>query len=282
MDVVKFDFCVWIIKIIMSQIRNPLQTMNLKAKKILLLIIISFVAVFVLFCFPPIAQDVNYHNFADQRCILGLTHFWDIVSNAPFIVVGIIGMLLLITKIKHDSEQIPYYACLTFFFGVFLTGFGSAYYHYEPNNHTLVWDRIPMTIAFMGFLSLIIGEYIDRKGGVYLLLPLLIFGIGSVIYWHLTVQAGADDLRPYAVVQFLPLIIIPLILFLFVPNTIKNMDVVTVMIFYALSKVFEVLDQQMYSLGQIVSGHTIKHLFAGFATYWVLQMFKNKGPWNNS
>ena len=76
-----------------------------------------------------------------------------------------------------------------------LTGFGSAYYHLEPNNPTLVWDRLPMTIGFMSLFALIFAERIDDGLGRKLF-PWLVAGFASVLYWHL-----ADDLRPYLLMQ---------------------------------------------------------------------------------
>ena len=35
---------------------------------------------------PPIAQDPLYHAFADQRALLGVPHFWNVVSNLPFVL----------------------------------------------------------------------------------------------------------------------------------------------------------------------------------------------------
>ncbi len=34
---------------------------------------------------PPISQDQTYHDFPDQRVIFRKQHFWNVVSNVPFI-----------------------------------------------------------------------------------------------------------------------------------------------------------------------------------------------------
>jgi len=41
---------------------------------------------------PPIAQDPSYHQFADQRTLLGIPNFWNVVSNLPFVLVGTMGL----------------------------------------------------------------------------------------------------------------------------------------------------------------------------------------------
>src|SRR5262245_63120081 len=88
---------------------------------------------------PPIPQDPSYHQFADQRTLLGIPHFWNVVSNLPFVLVGAIGLW----QFGRDR------ASFVLFLGVFLTGFGSAYYHWDPNDDTLFWDRLPMALTFM-------------------------------------------------------------------------------------------------------------------------------------
>ena len=99
---------------------------------------------------------------------------------------------------------------LFLFLGSILVGLGSGYYHISPNNETLVWDRIPMTVAFMALYSIIISEFVSVKAGRLLLFPLIIIGVCSVIYWQFTEVSGAGDLRFYAVVQFFPILTIPI------------------------------------------------------------------------
>src|SRR4029079_6205006 len=138
---------------------------------------------------PPISQDQNYHAFADQRTILGIPHFWNVVSNLPFIAVG--GW-----DFRH-SKRNP--AIFVLFLGVLMTGFGSSYYHLDPNDHTLFWDRLPMSIRLMAILALAIEERLDAKAGAVLLWPLIAIGVFSLLLWHWT-----GDLRLYGWVQFFP------------------------------------------------------------------------------
>jgi len=93
----------------------------------------------------PIAQDQAYHEFADQRRLLGVPHLLDVVSNLPFLFVGAAGMLLCLSPLRPPRCA----SWLAFFAGTALVFFGSGYYHWAPSDATLVWDRLPMTIAFM-------------------------------------------------------------------------------------------------------------------------------------
>ncbi len=158
--------------------------------------------------------------------------------------------------------------------GIFMTGIGSAYYHWSPDNDTLVWDRLPMTIVFMSLLSLTIMARIDFKLGFWLLIPLIIFGIFSVLYWHWTELLGRGDLRLYGIAQFYTIFLIIFILCFF-PKSYPPLKIyVGMFIFYGLAKLFEHFDLAIYRLGEIVSGHTLKHIFAAVSTYGVVVMLK--------
>lgn len=128
----------------------------------------------------------------------------------------------------------------------------------------------------MAFLSIVVGEFVSRKLGRKLLMPLIFFGLFSVFYWIISEQYGAGDLRPYAVVQFLPMLIIPAIIFSWKSETIKTSDLLTIPTGYGLAKLLEFFDMQVYQL-TTVSGHSLKHLAAAFSVYWVLHTFGRTG-----
>src|SRR5271169_2658193 len=131
---------------------------------------------------------------------------------------------------------------------------GSACYHLCPNNQTLVWDRLPMTVAFMSLLALVIGDRIGARAGRWLLRPLVVLGAGSVLWWRFTEAAGRGDLRLYALVQFLPMLAIPVMLLLFPARYTGTADFGWTLGWYALAKVFELLDRQIFAIGGVVSG----------------------------
>jgi len=227
----------------------------------LVLMVIAGVFYFV----DPISQDLTYHNFADKRSWLSVPNFGDVMSNVPFLIVGIAGPLVLFLRKTVRIERKLFPAYIIFFVGIFLTGIGSGYYHLNPNNETLVWDRLPMTIGFMAFFAIIVAEYVHVKVGQYSLWPLLLLGVISVGYWHMTEMDGRGDLRPYALVQFLPMLLIPIILLLFTPSFNRTAHIWWVIVAYGASKMFEVIDAQVFLLSGMVSGHTIKHIIAAMA-----------------
>jgi len=119
-----------------------------------------------------------------------------------------------------------------------------------------------MTIGFAGLFSIIVGEFISVPGARRLLIPLLLIGYASVEYWAFTESRGVGDLRPYAVVQFLPMLLIPFILLSREPEIGTSKYYWLMLLFYALAKLFEQLDAAIFAAGELISGHSLKHLFA--------------------
>lgn len=223
-------------------------------------IIASFVFV------GPVAQDQAYYDMADTRNILGVPNFWNVVSNIPFLFVGAAGLRYLLTTDRKTLAQriLPELrlAYLVFFAGVFLTCFGSSWFHLEPNNSTLVWDRLPMTVAFMGLFTIVIGEQVCPVSARRLMWPLLLVGAASVFYWAWSESLGAGDLRPYALVQFLPMLLIPVLLLSYRSSFDRIGFYWTMLVAYAISKILEQLDEGVFEVLRIISGHSLKHVAA--------------------
>lgn len=212
------------------------------------------------FILSPLAQDPAYHVFADQRTLLGIPHFWNVASNLAFLAVGAWGLRI----VAREPDDPLYVAWLTVFAGVFLTGVGSVWYHLEPNNESLFWDRLAMTVGFMGLVAVVLGEYISARLATRLLLPLLIGGAASVVYWIHSESLGAGDLRAYALAQFLPLVVLPVIVIARLERSDLGRYLFVVFLAYTVAKAAEVYDGEVYAATQFVSGHTLKHLLAAF------------------
>ncbi|HEY9531480.1 MAG TPA: hypothetical protein VIQ55_08820, partial [Burkholderiales bacterium] len=128
----------------------------------------------------PIEQFAAYHDLGDQRTVLGIPHFWNVATNVPFLVVGVMGLDLLRRRPAGASA-----AWIAVFAGTALVFFGSSYYHLRPSDATLVWDRLPIGAAFMGFFCALIGEHTKVNGDRWLA-PLILFSIGTVYWWRFT------------------------------------------------------------------------------------------------
>jgi hypothetical protein len=208
----------------------------------------------------PIHQDQGYHYFADERSFFGVQNFWNVVSNLPFIAVGAVGL--------RQFHRDP--AVFMIFMGIFLTGVGSSYYHWDPSDRTLFWDRLPMTLCFMAILAVIVAERIDARLGAILLWPLIATGVLSLLVWHFT-----GDLRLYGWVQFFPCLALLLLILIFPPKYSGTVYWVVAASLYALAKTFELFDHAVHA-NFFLSGHTLKHLFAAAACFTVLRYFQTR------
>ncbi|MDT8444679.1 MAG: ceramidase domain-containing protein [Desulfuromonadales bacterium] len=238
-----------------------------------LLVLISLGFVVLVALLPPISQDPSYHHFTDGRHFFGIPNFLNVISNLPMFLIGLSGLYTLgVHRHMVFADQRESQAYGVFFLGAVLVGAGSAWYHLAPDNLRLFWDRLPMALMFMAFTSAMLAERVSVAFGSRALLPLLAAGIASVVWWHLTEQAGFGDLRPYGFVHFYPAILIPLLLLLFPPRYTREGEVWGVLFLFVLTVVCEHFDRALFTLGSLVSGHTFKHLFAGVAVGLVLHM----------
>lgn len=219
---------------------------------------------------PPIAQDGTYHDFADQRSALGASNFVNVISNIPFLVVGLAGVAWCLERRAMPARA----AWLVLFAGVAMVGPGSSYYHWRPDDQTLVWDRLPMSLGFMGFFAALLADYVDDRLGRRILAPAVLAGLSSVLYWH-----WSGDLRFYVWVQFVPLLTVPALMALFRPAHTGQWLLFVALACYALAKVFEALDREVFIFtGELFSGHTLKHLLAAGGCLALLMMLRIRRP----
>lgn len=233
----------------------------------------------ILFFLPSIPQPPEYHLFADSRLFLGIPNFLDVTSNLLFLAAAAYGLKLLFeprhgmekANFESGSEIIPY---TTFFAGAGLTCFGSIYYHISPDNFSLVWDRLPMTIMFGSFLAIMISERINQRVGLGLLPLFVLLGIFSVYHWYQTELIDAGDLRLYLMIQFFPAILILYMLFFLPSHYSRSNRFGWILTLYVAAKVAEFYDSELFSMQQWVSGHTIKHLLSALAVFALAEMLR--------
>jgi hypothetical protein len=227
---------------------------------------------------PPMPQPLAYHDMADQRSWLGIPNALNVLSNLPFAVVGVLGLATVFgsrvdrrVRFQESWERWPYAAL---FAGVALTTLGSSYYHLAPDNARLVWDRLPMTLGFMGLLTSVLAERVSFPVGRRLFAPLLAVGCASVGYWYWSEVQGAGDLRPYLLVQFGSLLVVVLVLVLYPARYPGGGYLVAGLAAYAAAKGLEIADAPIFALGEILSGHTLKHFAAAGGVACLIGMLR--------
>lgn len=259
---------------------SAINPSNTESRTRIVFVLLCLIGLAVTFSFERIEQDVRYHDFADARPWLGVPNVHNVVSNLPFLWVGGIGLFFLYRRGREIQWLAPFESTMfsLLFLGGLLTGLGSSFYHAWPNNETLVWDRLPLTLVFTCFFSAVVTDRLGPQSGKACYLPLAAIGALSVIYWHWTESIGAGDLRPYYFVQFFPMLAIPLMVVLLRPRYSQGADLLWILVWYSAAKLSEILDARIFELTGFVSGHTVKHLLAGVALWWVLRWLKRRKP----
>jgi hypothetical protein len=236
------------------------------------LLVLTLLAAAASFLLPAMPQPLDYHHFADQRAAFGIGNFLDVVTNVAFLLAGLAGLAVVFSGracFEFPGERWPY---AVFFLGVLLTAAGSAWYHLSPDNETLFWDRLPMTIAFMGLLSSQIVDRVSVRAGLALLVPMLLVGMGSVVYWIVTERAGAGNVLPYGILQGYSVVVLLIMATLHRSRYTRANDVYFIFGWYVLAKVLESMDGEILALGHVVSGHSLKHVAAAAAGFVACRM----------
>jgi len=234
---------------------------------LVLVVVFSFLVVTRI---DPIPQAQSYHEFADQRPLAGIPNFMDVTTNLPFLVLGLLGVLLCLRK----PPPVARVSWTILFLAVAAVAAGSAWYHLDPSDVSLVWDRLPMAVGFMALFTALLSESIRTGLERYLLVPLIVAGVASVAYWYKN-----DDLRFYLWVQFIPLICIAMVAALFRTPYTKQYFLLLALAFYILAKVSEAYDRAVFELTHhVISGHSLKHLLAALALLMIVLMLGLRRP----
>lgn len=241
-----------------------------------IVIAVTVLAILAAWLIPAMPQPVAYHDFADQRSMYGIDNFLDVASNVAFALAGAAGLAVALGRRGQFQSGIERWPYVVFFVGVLLTAAGSAYYHLAPDNETLFWDRLPMTIAFMALVASQVVDRINTRAGLALLVPMLLLGVASVVYWRITERAGAGNVMPYGILQAYSMAVLLVMAALTPSRYSLGHYLYWVFGWYLLSKFFETFDVEVMGLGEVVSGHTLKHLSAAIAPVAVCLMLARR------
>jgi hypothetical protein len=209
---------------------------------------------------PAIQQDQSYHQFADQRVWLGVPHAADVLSNLAFALVGLFGVARLTVhrRVRFAPATEAGMWCIAL--GIIGTAIGSAWYHHEPTDATLVWDRLPMTLVFAGVLGAAAAQRVGSGVGQWVLAVLVPLGIASVVYWKVT-----GDLSLYLAVQFGGIVALALLLAL-TRGRDDPIPWLWLVVCYVVAKIAETSDRAIWDASQgFVAGHMLKHLLSAVA-----------------
>jgi hypothetical protein len=231
---------------------------------------VTVLACLLLAAHGPIAQLAHYHEFADRSVFLGIPHAADVLSNIGFGLVAIWGLLRLWPAREDAVLKAAWPGYFLFLIGLLLTAFGSSFYHLAPDNARLVWDRLPIALACAGLLAAVRAENVFKANAKVDAALLAAFAVCSVAWWYVTERSGAGDLRPYLLLQGLPLALIPLWQWIHDAPSADRSAFGFALLLYVVAKVAELNDYALLSVLGFISGHTLKHLLASAAAYVIV------------
>lgn len=245
-----------------------------RKSKLFVLMLFALILIGFTLALPPFNQDLSYHDFADQRQFLKIPNAFDVFSNFFIFLMGCLGLRFIFYKKLPQQEKILW---KIFFSAVVLTAIFSAYYHLDPDNQRLSYDRLALSLLFTTFFLVLLEERINHQLSKKLLIPLMILGLLSVIYWIKTENLGQGDLRFYGLIQFGPIIMLPLVFLLFPSKYTHQHYLYATLFLYGLAKLAEVYDREIFKLlDHKLSGHTAKHLLSGMGLLFVLIYIKTR------
>lgn len=262
----------------MSSIANnfPVATFRCRLRRCMrhLPVAITVLVIAAMLAHGIIVQPAGYHDFADHSALAGLPHAADVLSNLGFALVGLWGWGRLSSQWNHPQLQAGAAGYRLFLIGLTLTAAGSAYYHLAPDDLRLLWDRLPIALACAGLLAAVRAETVGRslfcatardEAAVLALGAVL-----SVAWWHFTNGEGAGDLRPYLLLQLLPIVLIPLWQWLYGSDRRDRLYFGAALAVYVLAKVAELNDHAFLATNGLLTGHTLKHLLATLAAWLIV------------
>ena len=215
---------------------------------------------------PFLPASAHQHDFADQRGWQGLPCALDVLSNLPFAVAGVWGLVWLRRLGALRLCLATRATAALFFVGLVLTTAGSSWYHWQPDNAGLLWDRLGMSVAFAGLLGLAVVGRISPRAGLATALGLMVAAPAAVLAW-----AHTGNLTPWAVVQFGGMLVVLVLACLPHRHGALVLQLGALIAWYAAAKVMELADHSVYeATAGWVSGHTLKHLLAAGAALPVL------------
>jgi hypothetical protein len=213
----------------------------------------------------PIAQPAHYHEFADRSVFAGIPHAADVLSNIGFFLFAVWGMMRLWPRREHAALRAGWIGYGLFLIGLLLTAFGSSFYHLAPDNARLVWDRLPIALACAGLLAAVRAETVPNTEAWRTTAWLAAFAIVSVAWWYVTDQNDVGDLRPYLLLQGMPLVLIPMWQAIYCAPKADRLAFGAALLLYVAAKIAELNDHALLATLGVISGHTLKHLLASAA-----------------
>lgn len=215
---------------------------------------------------PAVALPPEYHHFADRRLLPPFGFGLDVLSNLPFAIAAMVGMLALWRVPSGTLGGTERSLVGLFLAGLLLTALGSAWYHLAPGDGTLVTDRCAMAVAFAGLLGLAAAQRVSTRAGALLGITVLLLGPLTAVAAH-----ASGNNSPWALLQGGGIVLLLAVAFQAGGDSRLPVHWGPVLLAYAGAKLLEMNDAAVFELTSgWVSGHSLKHAIAALAAVPVI------------
>ena len=252
---------------------------NSRGLWVLALMIIGTVVTGITMILLPLPLDPFYHEYVDRRAVWGIPNAGNVLSGVAIVMAGLAGLVL--TQEPRNQRWIKpfgnYWPFAVFFASCTLAGVGSIYYHLDPTTEALFWSRLPIAAAFMSLLTIFVVDRITVRVDHRLVLPLLVgLGIACLLHWYQSEVSGQGDQRFYALSQIAVVVALPLLWRLNPGRITRGRHAAILILFYCLALATELFDWLIFALlGEMISGHTLKHILSAAAICTVMVMLRS-------
>jgi hypothetical protein len=227
------------------------------------------------FTVAPREQPQDYHLFADTAPLGGVPNALNVLSNLAFLAAGIWGLAVVLSPRATIAFTEPWLRgpWTLFFAAIAATALGSTLYHWNPDDATLFWDRLPMTVAFTALATAVLAERVDSGAASRLFVPLVAAGLAAIVAWRIT-----GDLRPYIALQASAILVVLATVLFFAGRPGERGWMIGLLAGYGAALVFEIFDHEVKAVLGFTGGHPLKHLAAAAGTACLVAMLNRRTP----
>ena len=210
---------------------------------------------------PVTHLPVGYHDFADQRAWLGLPNAMDVLTNAPFALLGAWGLAWLRRVPAHALAPTSRVLAVLFLAGLVSAALASGVYHLHPHDGSLCLDRLGMAPAFAGLLGLAVAERVGARAGVALAVLVALAAPATAL-----IDALTGNMTPWSVLQGGGLVLLLALCGRAPRAGALGFSITGVLAAYSVAKALELADAPVFAaLHGVLSGHSAKHVAAALA-----------------
>lgn len=222
----------------------------------------------ILVWLPPVSRGPGFHNYADERSWLGIPYAGDVLSNLPFVLVGLAG--LQVVPLLAPRSRVVAALMSGAFVGV---GFGSGLYHMHRTDLTLVLDWLPIVLVLSWLTALVISDRIGVRAGRAAAWLLPAAAVATVMVWWLGGGTTGGDMRWYVGLQLSLVVITPAVALMYPAGLLGTRELLLAVACFLAARTVNLYDHALLdAIG--ISGHSLKHLFAALASWCVIRSIR--------